>query len=58
MKRNSTAKTGKRPKTPPVNKDPKVFETAFQKRLGQSPMDYLVEKIQCGSNLSSIESAI
>ena len=55
MKRNSTAKTSKKPKTPLVNKDPKVFETAFQKRLGQSPVDYLVEKIQSGSDHSSIE---
>ena len=55
MKRNSTVKTGRKPKTPPVSKDPKVFETAFQKRLGQSPTDYLVEKIQSGSDLSSIE---
>lgn len=55
MKRNSTVKTGKKPKTPPVNKDPKVFETAFQKRLGQSPTEYLIEKIQRGSDLSSLE---
>ena len=55
MKRNSTAKTGRKPKTPPASKDPKVFETAFQKRLGQSPTDCLVEKIQSGSDLSSIE---
>ena len=55
MKRNSTVKTGRKPKTPPVSKDPKAFETAFQKRLGQSPTDYLVEKIQSGSDLSSIE---
>ena len=55
MKRNSTVKTGKKPKTPPVSKDSKVFETAFQKRLGQTPAEYLVEKIQCGSDISSIE---
>ena len=55
MKRNSTVKTGKKPKTPPVRKDPKVFETAFTKRLGQTPVEYLVEKIQRGSDLSSIE---
>ena len=55
MKRDSTSKTGKKPKTPPVSKDPKVFETAFQKRLGQSPTDYLVGKIQSGSSVSSIE---
>ena len=55
MKRNSKVKTGRKPKTPPINKDPKVFEMAFQKRLGQSPADYLVEKIQSGSDLSSLE---
>ncbi len=55
MKRDSTSKTGKKPKTPSVSKDPKVFETAFQKRLGQSPTDYLVGKIQSGSSVSSIE---
>ena len=55
MKRDSTVKTSKKPKIPPVSKDPKVFEAAFQKRLGQSPADYLVEKIQRGSDLSSIE---
>ena len=55
MKRNSTVKTGKKPKTPPVSKDSKVFETAFQNRLGQSPTDYLVGKIQSGSSVSSVE---
>ena len=55
MKRDSTAKTSKKPKTPPISKDPKVFEAAFQKRLGQFPADYLVGKIQSGSDLSSIE---
>ena len=55
MKRDSTAKTSKKPKSPPVNKDPKVFEAAFQKRLGESPTDYLVEKIRSGSDLASIE---
>ena len=38
-----------------VSKDPKVFEAAFQKRLGQSPTDYPVRKIQSGSSVSSIE---
>lgn len=55
MKRDSTAKNSKKPKTPPVSKDPKVFETAFEKRLGKSPTEYLVEKIQSGSDLASIE---
>lgn len=55
MKRGNTAKNTKKPKTPPVNKDPKAFEIAFKKRLGQSPVDYLIGKIQSGSSLSSIE---
>lgn len=55
MKRGSAAKHSRKPKTQPVSKDPKVFETAFQKRLGQSPTDYLVGKIQSGSSVSSIE---
>ena len=32
-----------------------MFETALQKKLGQTPMDYLVSKIQNGSSISSIE---
>ena len=55
MKRDSTAKNSKKPKTPPVSKNPKVFETAFEKWLGKSPTEYLVEKIQSGSDLTSIE---
>lgn len=55
MKRNRTVKTGRKPKTPPVSKDPLVFEMAFQKRLGQTPAEYLMEKIQSGSDISSIE---
>ena len=55
MKRGNAAKTGKKAKTPPISKDPKVFETAFRKRLGQSPTDYLVGKIQSGSSVSSVE---
>ena len=55
MKRDSAAKNSKKAKTPPISKDPKVFETAFRKRLGQSPTDYLVGKIQSGSSVSSVE---
>lgn len=55
MKRGNAKKNRKKAKMPPVSKDPKVFETAFQKRLGQSPTDYLVGKIQSGSSISSIE---
>ena len=55
MKRGKAVKDGKKVKTPPISKDPKAFETAFQKRLGQSPTDYLVGKIQCGSSVSSVE---
>ena len=55
MKRGSAAKNSKKTKTPPISKEPKVFETAFRKRLGQSPTDYLVGKIQSGSSASSVE---
>lgn len=55
MNRGKAVKDSKKAKTPPVSKDPKVFETAFQKRLGQSPTDYLVGKIQNGSSVSSVE---
>ena len=55
MKRGKAVKDGKKAKTPPISKDPKVFETAFQNRLGQSPTDYLVGKIQRGSSVSSVE---
>ena len=55
MKRGNAAKNGKKTKTPPISKDPKVFETVFRKRLGQSPTDYLVGKIQGGSSVSSVE---
>lgn len=55
MKRDSTAKNSKKPKTLPVSKDPKVFETAFEKQLGKFPTEYLVEKIQSGSDFASIE---
>lgn len=55
MKRSNGAKNTKQSKTPPVSKDPKAFEIAFKKRLGQSPEDCLIGKIQSGSSISSIE---
>lgn len=55
MKRSNPAKNTKKSKIPPLAKDPKVFEAAFQKRLGQTPVDYLIGKIQSGSSVSSIE---
>lgn len=55
MKRSNSSKKTRKPKLPPVTKDPKVFEAAFQKRLGLHPDEYLVEKIQNGSSLSSVE---
>lgn len=55
MKQGNAAKGRKKAKMPLVRKDPRVFETAFQKRLGQSPIDYLVGKIQSGSSIPSIE---
>ena len=54
MKRQSPAKS-KKVKKPPVSKNPIVFETAFEKKLGQTPVDYLISKIQGGSSRSSIE---
>lgn len=54
MKREDPAKS-KKVKRPSISKDPTVFETAFEKRLGQTPEDYLICKIQSGSYMSSIE---
>lgn len=55
MKQGNVEKKRKKDKIPPLSKDPRVFEIAFQKCLGQSPTDYLVGKIQSGSSISSIE---
>lgn len=55
MKRSNSSKKTRKPKLPPVTKDPKVFEAAFQKQLGLHPDEYLVEKIQNGSSISSVE---
>lgn len=54
MKRQTPPK-GKKTKKPAVSKNPKVFEEAFEKNLGQHPADYLIEKLQGGSSVSSIE---
>ncbi len=54
MKRQNPAKNRKVKKSP-ANKNPIVFEAAFEKALGQTPVDYLVGKIKNGSSLSSIE---
>ena len=54
MKRQSPAKS-KKVKKSSVNKNPVVFETAFEKKLGQTPVDYLTNKIHGGSSISSIE---
>lgn len=54
MKRQNASKS-KKEKKPPISRDPIVFETAFQKKLGQTPVDYLISKIQGGSSISSIE---
>ena len=54
MKRQTPPKS-KKTKKPAVSKNPKVFEEAFEKNLGQHPADYLIEKIQGGSSVSSIE---
>jgi predicted house-cleaning noncanonical NTP pyrophosphatase (MazG superfamily) len=54
MKRQNSAKS-KKVKKPPVSKNPVVFEIAFEKKLGQTPVDYLISKLQSGSSVSSIE---
>ena len=54
MKRQNASKS-KKEKKPPISRDPIVFETAFQKKLGLTPVDYLIRKIQGGSSISSIE---
>ena len=54
MKRQNASKS-KKEKKPPISRDPIVFETALQKKLGQTPVDYLISKIQGGSSISSIE---
>lgn len=47
-------KNRKKIKIPPMARDPQIFEAAFEKNLGQSPIDYLVTKIQSGSSESAI----
>ncbi len=53
MRRSNPGKS-KKSYSPPISKDPKVFEKAFESRLGQTPVDYLIAKIQSGSSVSSI----
>lgn len=54
MKQQTPPKS-KKTKKPAVSKNPKVFEDAFEKSLGQHPADYLIEKLRGGSTVSSIE---
>ena len=53
MRRSNPVKS-KKSSIPPIRKDPKVFEKAFETRLGQTPIEYLIAKIQSGSSVSSI----
>ena len=53
MKRSNPGRS-KKSSNPPISKDPKVFEKAFEGRLGQTPVEYLIAKIQGGSSVSSI----
>ncbi len=39
----------------PIDSSPKAFETAFEKRLGQSPIDWLEAKIGAGSLIKDIK---
>ena len=50
-----TPPRSKKTKKPAVSKNPKAFEDAFEKNLGQNPVDYLIEKLQGGSSVSSVE---
>lgn len=54
VKRDGAVKNRKKIKIPPMARDPQIFEAAFEKNLGQSPIDYLVTKIQSGSSESAI----
>lgn len=54
MKRQNASKSTKGKKSS-ISRNPIVFETAFQKKLGQTPVDYLIGKIRGGSSISSIE---
>ncbi len=53
MRRSNPGKS-KKSNSPLISKDSKVFEKAFESRLGQTPVDYLIAKIQNGSSVSSI----
>ena len=53
MQRQNPAKS-KKTKKSPANQNPVVFETAFKKKLGQTPVEYLISKLQSGSPVSSV----
>lgn len=41
-------------KSPPINKNPKVFEDAFRARLDLSPVDFIAEQVSAGSDVSAV----
>ena len=41
-------------KTSPPNTDPQFFITAFQKRLGRTPNEYINEKLKTGSHFEDV----
>ena len=53
MKQQKTTKNSKG-KKPSVRKNPAAFETAFRKKLGQTPVEYLASKLKNGSSVSSV----
>ena len=40
---------------PPINTSPGIFESSFQKRLGQSPLEWVETKVEGGSQLKSVQ---
>ena len=51
---NFNKKASPKKKEPPIKKDPKVFEKAFLERLDRYPTDFVMDKIQSGSDIGSV----
>ena len=53
-KPNFKKKPSTNKKTPPIKKDPKVFERAFLERLDRHPVDFIIDHIKSGSDIGSV----
>ena len=53
-KPNFKKKASPNKKTPPIKKDPKVFERAFLERLDRHPVDFIIDHIKSGSDIGSV----